>query len=239
MPATPEIDAIKQLVDTVHGWLRDEEGKLLYALARNCLGRGVIVEIGSFKGKSTIWLGRGSKAGKRVSVYAIDPHDGSGELKGMYGAVWSFDDFKVNIAAANVDEIVVPLVQTSEQAARSFEKPVELIFIDGDHEYPRVLLDFQLWFPKVIAGGIMAFHDADAPGPWKVVKDLVIKSAHFRNIRFVDSILVAQKVSQNSLIDRIRNRCTIILRSRYLPDLLRAVGRRLVERGSRGSGAGG
>ena len=134
MPATPEIDAIKRLVDTVPGWLRDEEGKLLYVLARNCVGRGVIVEIGSFKGKSTIWLGRGSKAGKRVSVYAIDPHDGSGELKEMYGAVWSFDDFTVNIAAANVDEIVVPLVQTSEQAARSFEKPVELVFIDGDHE---------------------------------------------------------------------------------------------------------
>ena len=56
-----EIDEIKKLVDKVDGWLTYKEGELLYNLAKNCTGEGVIVEIGSWQGKSTIWLGRGSK----------------------------------------------------------------------------------------------------------------------------------------------------------------------------------
>jgi hypothetical protein len=61
-----EIDEIKKLVFKINGWLTDKEGELLYNLAKNCTGKGVIVEIGSWKGKSTIWLGKGSKAGKKL-----------------------------------------------------------------------------------------------------------------------------------------------------------------------------
>ena len=230
VPVTAELEDIKRVVDAVDGWLRDEEGKLLYWLARNCVGRGVIVEIGSWKGKSTIWLAKGSQAGKRVAVYAVDPHDGSGELKHTHGALWSFDDFKANLAAAHVDDVVVPLVRTSEEAARGFDTSVELIFIDGDHEYSAVRADFEAWFPKVAVGGIMAFHDADAPGPRRVAEQFVVRSRHFRNVSFVDSILVAEKVAENSLVDRIRNRLALGLRSQHVPGLVRDVGRRLIER---------
>lgn len=54
-------EEIKKLVERVDGWLTHGEGGLLYNLAKNCKGNGVIVEIGSWKGKSTIWLGAGSK----------------------------------------------------------------------------------------------------------------------------------------------------------------------------------
>src|SRR5687768_10612282 len=64
----------------VEGWLARGEGKLLYRLSKQCTGRGVIVEIGSWKGKSTTWLGLGSCAGKGVQVHAIDPHTGSTQL---------------------------------------------------------------------------------------------------------------------------------------------------------------
>jgi predicted O-methyltransferase YrrM len=60
----------------VPGWLTDEEAAALYELAKACTGRGVIVEIGSFKGRSTICLGLGSQAGHAVPVYAVAPGHG-------------------------------------------------------------------------------------------------------------------------------------------------------------------
>src|SRR5712691_13572252 len=65
---------VKPLIADVPGWLTDEEGEALYDLARACTGKGVIVEIGSWVGKSTICLGRGSLAGASVPIYAVDPH---------------------------------------------------------------------------------------------------------------------------------------------------------------------
>src|SRR6185312_12113676 len=65
---------VKPLIADIPGWLTDEEGEALYELARGCSGSGVIVEIGSWKGKSTVCLGLGSQAGKSVPIYAVDPH---------------------------------------------------------------------------------------------------------------------------------------------------------------------
>ncbi|WP_455277747.1 hypothetical protein [[Eubacterium] cellulosolvens] len=65
MSELSEKGRIKKLTDKVEGWLTDKEGELLYKLAKQCTGKGVIVEIGSWKGKSTIWLGMGSKNGKK------------------------------------------------------------------------------------------------------------------------------------------------------------------------------
>src|SRR5204862_2126445 len=67
-----ETVAIERRVAGIGGWLTPKEGRLLYELARGCTGRGVIVEIGSWKGKSTIWLASGSRRGPGVFVYAID-----------------------------------------------------------------------------------------------------------------------------------------------------------------------
>jgi predicted O-methyltransferase YrrM len=67
-----EHDVLEQHLRGVPGWLSDEEATALYELAKGCTGRGVIVEIGSFKGRSTICLGLGSQAGQGVPIYAID-----------------------------------------------------------------------------------------------------------------------------------------------------------------------
>src|SRR4051794_41857731 len=67
---------VKPLIADIPGWLTDEEGEALYDLARRCRGDGAIVEIGSWKGKSTVCLGLGSQAGASVPIYAIDPHAG-------------------------------------------------------------------------------------------------------------------------------------------------------------------
>ena len=181
------------IINKIGGWLSNIEGELLYTLARNCLGNGVIVEIGSWKGKSTSWLGIGSEDGNKIKVYAIDPHTGSKEHK-LYSDVWTFDTFKKNIKEVGVENIVIPIVKTSKEAAKDFNLPVELIFIDGSHEYEDVKLDFDLWFPKLIKGGVMAFHDTiDWAAPKKVVEEFLYNKKYFSDVKVVDSITYAIK----------------------------------------------
>lgn len=232
------MNKIKELVNKIDGWLTEREGKLLYNLAKNCRGKGVIVEIGSWKGRSTIWLGQGSKQGNNVEIYAIDPHTGASEHKDLYEKVWTFEEFKNNIKNARVDDIVIPIVKTSEEVAKSFNEPVELIFIDGAHEYDLVKLDFKKWFPKVINGGVMAFHDTIGgwPGPKKVAEEFVYKSKNFRNVGFIDSITFAEKVKQNSITDRIKNRYTLLLKrlKEYdqrnpLPKPIKMIGKKILK----------
>ncbi|MFH1862003.1 MAG: class I SAM-dependent methyltransferase [bacterium] len=234
---TPE--EVKELTAAVEGWLTEPEGELLFRLASQCTGRGVIVEIGSWKGKSTIWLAMGlenSAAAKQTKIFAIDPHSGSSEHQEMYGEVRTFEEFKANIANAQINHLIVPLVKASEQAADEMDQAVELVFIDGAHEYEFVKLDFELWFPKVIDGGIMAFHDTTLwPGPKRVVRDLVFKSRRFRRSGFIHSITFAQKVERNSLFDCIRNRYILFLKNTnelvgklHIPKLIRTIGRRIL-----------
>lgn len=227
---------IKKIIKNVDGWLLDAEAEALFNVSKNCKGRGEMVEIGSWKGKSTICLAKGSKQGSKKKIYAIDPHKGSPEHKEKYGKIDTFEEFKKNIQNANVNNMVIPLIKTSEQIAKNFDKPVEFIFIDGAHDYKSVKLDFELWFPKVINKGVMAFHDSTCfPGPKKVVKDLIYKSQNFRNVRFVDSTTFAEKVKQNTLKDRFRNRYVFLLKNIYElisklhpPKSVKRLGKRIV-----------
>jgi hypothetical protein len=115
-------------------------------------------------------------------------------------------NLKKNIKEYNVEDLIIPIVKTSEEAAINFEDSVEFIFIDGAHEYDLVKLDFELWFPKLIDGGIIAFHDTKIfGGPKKVVEDYIFKSKYFKGVNFVDSITFATKVKKNFLKDRVKN----------------------------------
>jgi len=205
----------------IEGWLGENEGKLLYELARKCTGKGVIVEIGSWKGKSTIHLAKGSKAGKNIRVYAIDPHTGSKIQKEKFGKLWTFNEFKNNIMNAGLSDIVTPLVKTSEEAAREFKEPVELVFIDGDHDYEMVKLDFELWCPKLVEGGIIACHDTtNWPGPKKAAEKFIYKSGNFKNIGLVGSITYAEKSDVFSPVDKLRNSFVFLLKRFYDGGLL-------------------
>lgn len=218
-----EIEEIKELVKGIDGKhsVSDREGEVLYNAAKNCTGKGVIIEIGSWKGRSTIWLGKGSKAGNKVTVYAIDPHSGSPIHRQIYGKVWTFEEFNKNIKTANVDDVVIPMVKTSEEVEKDWDDlPVELLWIDGNHEYKFVKLDFDKWFPHLIDRGIIAFHDTifySVTGPKKVVIDNVYRSKKFVNIGLIGSITFARKVSRNSVKDRLKNRFALLLRYVFLP----------------------
>jgi predicted O-methyltransferase YrrM len=232
------LEAIEHQVAGIGGWLTPKEGRLLYDLARRCTGRGVIVEIGSWKGKSTIWLASGARDGAGPTVYAIDPHTALSDNLATQSAVPTLEEFIRNIRAAGVDHLVVPMVTTSAQAARGFDRPVELIFIDGAHDYQSVALDLDLWFPKVLEGGTIAFHDTVAwEGPRRLVAERVFRGSWARRAWFVDSTTVAEKVTRNSSADRLRNRYTLALKSicdagsrLNVPRPVRSGGRWLLER---------
>ena len=223
---------VKPLIADVPGWLTDEEGEALFELARCCEGRGVIVEIGSWKGKSTICLGRGSRAGNGVRIYAIDPH-----------ADYRFGDFKANVERTGVGDLVTPIASLSQAAADDFDQPIELLFVDGSHEEDLVREDFQKWVPKVVDGGWVAFHDTTwTPGPRRVVGELVYRSRSFADVRFVlGSMTVARKVTANTLTDRLRARYVLGVKTafwltstavkkqrRLLPKRVERLGRRVL-----------
>lgn len=222
-PISPDVrQELLALTASVEGWLTVEEGELLYRLARACTGKGAIVEIGSFKGKSTIWLAKGALAGAGAKVVAIDPHTGSAEHRRGEQPVWTYDEFLANLRRAGVEEAVMPVVATSAEAAERFDQPVELLFIDGDHRYEIVRQDFDLWFPRLLEGGYLLMHDTIRwEGPRRVARESIYRSRSFRDVGFVHSITFGQKVVQNTPADRRRNRYRLLLHTVY--DLLSAV----------------
>lgn len=208
-----DFEDLKNKINKIEGWLSNKEIILLYKLASRCTGKGVIVEIGSWKGKSTTCLGLGSKEGKTIDVYAIDPHTGSLEHKEIYGKVWTFDEFKKNISEAGLDNVVKPLVMTSEEAAKTFDKPVELVFIDGLHDYGSVKNDFELWSPKIVDEGIIAFHDTTTwQGPKRLVDEAIYKSNNFKKVKTVGSITYGIKTKKCTTIDKIKNRNNFMIK---------------------------
>jgi len=194
----------------IEGWLTAKEGNVLYELAKNCSVDGVIVEVGSWKGKSTICLAKGSIAGNRMKIFAVDPHTGSAEHR-KHGTVNTLAEFKRNIRQAEVQHIITPLVMTSEQAAEKFPMPVGLLFVDGSHDYADVKKDFDCWISRVIPNGIVAFHDSVKwSGVRKVVDELVYNSNRFRHIRLINSMTIAEKVYGNNFCERMQNRTGLL-----------------------------
>ena len=204
---TNEYDYLDYTIHQLNGWFSLEEGRAMHQWAKNLTGKGVIVEIGSWQGKSTICLGNGSLRGQKTMIYAIDPHTGSTEHHQEKGQVWTFDQFKKNIEQAQVDSIVHPIVKMSWDAAIDFHHPIELIFIDGAHDYESVTRDFNDWFPKVVEGGLMTFHDSTWEGVRRMLKEKVYFSPYFKNIGMVLGTTYATKVSSNTWWDRMVNRC--------------------------------
>jgi hypothetical protein len=196
------------------------------------------VEIGSWKGKSTTWLAKGSRSGSGLSVFAIDPHRGGSADTGEDVAKGTFDDFTANMKRAGIDDLVVPYVMTSAEAAAKVRDEVVLLFVDGSHECEDVKLDVELWVPKVVDGGRIAFHDT-VNSVWlgvpRAVREVVYKSDHFKNVRLVDSMTICEKANGNSLAQRFQRRWALLVLDasnlavrRHPPKPLLSLGRRVV-----------
>ena len=187
-----EIEQVKRLAGEIDGWLSDAEGELLYKLAKNVPKRWAIVEIGSWKGKSTVWLAKGAEAGHKNKVFAIDPHYGS-KAHVSEGEEDTYPIFLANLSKAGVRNRVVPLVMTSDEAARNWEGDVGLLWIDGSHEYEDVKRDLLLWKQYLLPSSMVALHDCDQPWPARVVEEYLVNSAEFVITHHVDTIVAAIK----------------------------------------------
>jgi predicted O-methyltransferase YrrM len=147
----------------VEGWLTDGQAQRLHERAAAVASGGRIVEIGSFRGRSTIVLALSAPDG--VDVVAIDPHIGSDRgpqeiaAQPELGAT-DHDVFTANLSAAGVSERVRHLRKLSADAIDDAGEPIDLLWIDGAHRYGPARDDIVMYGAHVPPGGILAIHDA-------------------------------------------------------------------------------
>jgi predicted O-methyltransferase YrrM len=187
--------------EAIEGYLSSNEGLFLYSLSRMSTPSSTIVEIGSWKGKSTTWLAQGLIDGRIDGrIVAIDHGAGDPEA----GLEYTKDIFLKNIQEAGVASVIDPIFKKSEDAVSGWQKPIDLLFIDGAHDYQNVKKDF-LWEEHLSDGGYLILHDGLNPydGPAGLYIERVLKSGDFNNFGVVDSILFAKKaVNHNGNILR-------------------------------------
>lgn len=158
------------LLARTKGFLDPAEGAWLYRLAREASRLGPCLEIGSYCGKSTLYLGAGCRANGGI-LYALDHHGGSEEqqpgqpycdpdlVDPRTGRVDTFAHFRRTVASAGLTETVVPVVAPSAVAARQWRTPLALVFIDGGHTFEAAFTDYNAWAAHLLPGGALAIHD--------------------------------------------------------------------------------
>ena len=157
-------------LNSVKGFLDHDEGICLYNHALSSSKKGPILEIGSYCGKSTIYLAAAAKE-YNCSVYSVDHHTGSEENQVGWeyhdielfdeetGKINSFPEFMRNLRKANLLDTVIPIVSDSSLVSRDWKIPLSMVFIDGGHTMEAAFNDFNNWKDKIIKGGILAIHD--------------------------------------------------------------------------------
>jgi hypothetical protein len=190
---------IRRLAAPIQGWMADEAGSILYQLARFHAPNGNVAEIGSWKGRSTVWLGQAVKDRGEGVVYSVDTWKGSPTeelhrslLRG-YRENQLFEEFWENMQRTGVSGLVRPIRGESCLVYRFLPAGVTLglLFIDGNHEYPAVLEDLRLWGSKVADGGYVVFDDVPTwAGPTRVVSEI---EEGYRQVFVGYNICVLQK----------------------------------------------
>lgn len=158
---TPEL---LELEANTPGWLHPGEGEMLakYAQDRFC------VEIGSYCGKSTLWI-----ASTALHVVSIDPHRGNPEMApgrechhpdvwdDEIGAVDSTPALRRTLRRSGLEPKVSVVAAPSGTVAGWWNQHIGFLFIDGSHDAPDPVLDFNDWHSHV--NGFIAFHDTPIP----------------------------------------------------------------------------
>jgi predicted O-methyltransferase YrrM len=163
----------------VEGMVSDAEVAKLMELASAVPAGSCIVEVGSYRGRSTSALAVGAGDAR---VYAIEPHESfEGVLGGSFGPADRRAFFE-NLLRVGVVEKVRLVNLSSEVVSKGWTRPVGLLWIDGDHTPEGVRRDFEAWEPFLRPGGTVAFHDARDPdgGPARLIEELCAAGAYVR-----------------------------------------------------------
>lgn len=157
-------------INCVKGFLSTDEGERLYRLACETAHLGPCLEIGSYCGKSMVYLGTACRQNDSI-LYAVDHHRGSEEHQPgeeyfdpdlfdvSDGQVNSFREFRRTLHHSGLEEFVVPIVASSTVASKRWETRLGMVFIDGGHSMDAALTDYRCWASHIVSGGILAIHD--------------------------------------------------------------------------------
>jgi predicted O-methyltransferase YrrM len=154
---------------------------LLYGLVRAMMPT-VCVEIGSANGRSACFIGKALKDNRSGTLYAIDPHEAT--KWNDSGAVESLNKLRENLANVGLDGHVKIIRKSSQDAAKEWTLPIDLLFIDGDHNYNGVKHDWEHFAPHVTRFGVVVFHDT----LWELNRDSKWYRADMGVPRFVDEL---------------------------------------------------
>ena len=210
MNSTNPIQLNQPLIDRIKGFLDIEEGRALYDIALEASCQGPCLEIGSYCGKSAVYLGSACRENGAI-LFSIDHHCGSEEQQPgeqyFDPSLFDFKTFSVNtlpdfrrtLAQADLEDTVVPIVSRSEIVARAWATSLSLVFIDGGHAFETARMDYDCWAGHIIPGGYLLIHDlfedpADGgQAPWEVFK-LAVSSGRFVELPRIKSLGVLKKI---------------------------------------------
>jgi predicted O-methyltransferase YrrM len=200
-----------ELARAARGFMPDDEGMALHRLARERLPRGPVLEIGTYCGKSALYLGAAAREVGGV-VLTVDHHRGSEEnqigwehhdstlVDPATGRMDTLPSFRRTVEEAGLEDLVVAIVGDSTTVASIWRTPLSLLFIDGGHGDAPAQADYTGWAPWVMAGGLLAIHDvfpdpADGGRPPYDVYLRALASGSFEEVEAVGSLRVLRRVS--------------------------------------------
>jgi predicted O-methyltransferase YrrM len=195
----------------IHGWTRDDEAIRLAQVSQSLPNNAIVVEIGAFLGCSTVLLAGGRKTRGSGEVHAVDPFDASGDAfsQPIYASIRETaepslrDRFEQNLTRAGVERWVSVHQMRDQDLVGCWSRPIDLLFLDGNHEYEAVLATYWAWSRFLKPGGILAVHNS-RPGYRRATHDgsarLVEERVHapaYGEIELVDSTTFARKVTDD------------------------------------------
>jgi MMP 1-O-methyltransferase len=197
-----------------NGFMPADEGDALFVAAVEAARArpGLpLLEVGSYCGRSTVWLGAAARLTGTV-VFAVDHHRGSEEnqpgwewhepslVDPAVGKMDTLPFFRRAIHDAGLEDVVVAVVGESPTVARWWQTPLAFCFIDGGHGADPARLDYEGWTPKVAVGGTLAIHDVfpdPADGgrpPYEQIFVPALESGRFRLLSATGSLRVLRRV---------------------------------------------
>ncbi|MEO0983450.1 MAG: class I SAM-dependent methyltransferase [Pseudomonadota bacterium] len=197
-------------IETVKGFLAEEEGAALHAHALAAATRGPCLEVGSYCGKSAVYIGAACKEIESV-LFAVDHHRGSEENQPGWeyfdpevwdetaGAVDTLPFLRETLRRAKLEDTVIPIVGRSEAVAAQWRTPLAFLFIDGGHTMEQALRDFRGWTPHLTQNGVLAIHDvfpdpASGGRPPFEIYQRALASDLFEEIEAVKSLRVLRRL---------------------------------------------
>ena len=203
-------DQVK-IAEAVKGFLPKNEAAALYDAAIAVEVEGPLLEVGSYCGKSSVYLGYAAQSIGRV-LYALDHHRGSEENQAGWehhdselidkqkGVMDTLPYFRDAIFAAGLEHVVIALVGHSGVIARNWTTPLSFLFIDGGHGEEPAKADFNGWVPKVKEGGTLAIHDVfpnpkdGGRPPYEQIYLPAIESGNWNEVHVEGSLRILKRV---------------------------------------------